>query len=164
MKAPMKAWITALYALPLLFACGAALADDAALAHCRSLTDAGARLTCYDAIPLATAGVAATTGPVAAAAAPSPAPEQSFGMATVKRAEPETPKFIESTIPGKFQGWGPTTQFTLANGQVWRVVDGSEAVLPPVQDTRVRIVRNLFGTMFLEIPGTNNSPKVRRVR
>jgi hypothetical protein len=160
MKAPMKAWITALYALPLLFACGAALADDAALTHCRSLTDAGARLACYDAIPLSPAGLVAAAAP----AVPAPAPEQAFGMATVKRAEPETPKFIESTIPGNFRGWGPTTQFTLANGQVWRVVDGSEAVLPPVQDPRVRIVRNLFGTMFLEIPGTNNSPKVRRVR
>jgi hypothetical protein len=47
---------------------------------------------------------------------------------------------------------------------VWRVVDGSEAVLAPMQDPKVRIVRNFFGTTFLEIAGTNNSPKVRRVR
>jgi hypothetical protein len=29
---------------------------------------------------------------------------------------------------------------------------------------KVRIVRNFFGTTFLEVEGTNNSPKVRRVR
>jgi hypothetical protein len=33
-----------------------------------------------------------------------------------------------------------------------------------MQDPQVKIVRNIFGTMFLEIAGTNNSPKVRRVR
>jgi len=154
----------ALIALPLLLAASAALADDAALLHCRGLNDTGARLACYDAIPLAPAAAVRAAVVATAAAQPAPAPEQSFGMASVKRAEPEAPKFIESTIPGAFQGWGPTTQFTLANGQVWRVVDGSEAVLPPMQDARVRITRNLFGTMFLEIPGTNNSPKVRRVR
>jgi len=162
----------ALYALPLLLAAGAAPADDtdiAAIQRCRTLNDSGARLACYDAIPLASPGAAtvpksSAAAPVATVAAAAPTPEQSFGIATVKRAEPETPKFIESTIPGAFQGWGPNTQFKLANGQVWRVVDGSEAVLAPVQDPKVRIVRNLFGTMFLEIPGTNNSPKVRRVR
>jgi hypothetical protein len=143
----------ALIALPLLLAGHAAIAapaDDSAILHCRSLSEAGARLACYDAIPVA---------PV-----PMPAPAQSFGMETVKRAEPETPKFIESTIPGKFEGWGPNTQFKLANGQVWRVVDGSSADLAPMQDPQVKIVRNIFGTMFLEIAGTNNSPKVRRVR
>jgi hypothetical protein len=151
----------ALIALPLLLAGQAALAapaDDSAILHCRSLSEAGARLACYDAIP------------VARASAPAPAltPEQSFGMETVKkaevRAEPETPNFIESTIPGKFEGWGPNTQFKLANGQVWRVIDGSSADLAPMQNPQVKIVRNLFGTLFLEIAGTNNSPKVRRVR
>ena len=170
-----------LLALPLLLAtAGAALANDKAAADvtipsdaillCRALGDTAARLACYDAIPVGDAGTPA----LAAAPAPAPVPaparasaptaEQSFGMETVRKAESETPKFIESTIPGNFQGWGPSTQFTLANGQVWRVVDGSEAVLAPVQDVKVRIVRNFFGTTFLEVAGTNNSPTVRRVR
>lgn len=158
-------------ALPLLLACGAAFAaDDSAILHCRSLSEPGARLACYDAIPAApVSAAAAAPAPVPAparvsAAAPAPTQEQRFGMETVKPAEPEAPKFIESTIPGRFEGWGPNTRFTLANGQEWRVVDGSEAVLSPMQDPKVRIVRNVFGTTFLEIPGTNNSPKVRRVR
>jgi hypothetical protein len=151
----------ALIALPLLLAGQAAIAapaDDSAILHCRSLSEAGARLACYDAIPVARAGAPTP------ASAPAPTPEQSFGVETVKKAESETPKFIESTIPGKFEGWGPNTQFKLANGQVWRVVDGSSADLAPMQDPQVKIVRNIFGTMFLEIAGTNNSPKVRRVR
>jgi hypothetical protein len=151
----------ALIALPLLLAGQAAIAapaDDSAILHCRSLSEAGARLACYDAIPVARAGAPTR------ASAPAPTPEQSFGVETVRKAESETPKFIESTIPGKFEGWGPNTQFKLANGQVWRVVDGSSADLAPMQDPHVKIVRNIFGTMFLEIAGTNNSPKVRRVR
>lgn len=144
----------ALIALPLLLAAGAACADDAAILHCRSLSEAGARLACYDAIPL----------PGTPAAVPAPAPEQSFGMETVKKPEAETTTSIDSTIPGDFTGWGPHTQFKLANGQVWRVADDSSADLQTMHDAKVRIVRNVFGTMFLEIEGTNNSPKVRRVR
>jgi hypothetical protein len=150
-----------LLALPLLLATsGAALANDKAAAdvtipgdavlHCRALGDTSARLACYDAIPVARAA--------------APAPEQNFGLQPPRKAEPETPAFIESTITGSFEGWGPGTQFTLANGQVWRVADGSDAVLPPMRDPKVRIVRNFFGTTFLEIPGTNSSPSVRRVR
>jgi hypothetical protein len=161
----------ALIALPLLLAGQAALAapaDDSAILHCRSLSEAGARLACYDAIPVARAGAPAPVTHAAPVPAPALTQEQSFGIETIKktevRAEPETPKFIESTIPGKFEGWGPNTQFKLANGQVWRVIDGSSADLAPMQDPQVKIVRNLFGTLFLEIAGTNNSPKVRRVR
>ena len=157
-----------LLALPLLGATGAALADDAAILNCRAMTDTAARLACYDAIPVGTRSPAAAAASGAGTAAPAPAaapalpPEQAFGLEQTKR--PEAPKSIESTIPGRFAGWGPSSMFTLANGQVWKVVDGSSADLQPMQDAKVRIVRNLFGTMFLEIDGTNNSPKVRRVR
>lgn len=153
-----------LLALPLLGAAGAALADDAAILACRTLTDGPARLACYDAIPAGARPAAAAA--VAAAPAASPtravAPDQAFGLEQTKQAEP--PRQIESTIVGKFAGWGPSSMFTLANGQVWKVVDGSSADLDPVTDPHVKIVRNMFGTMFLEIQGTNASPKVRRVR
>jgi hypothetical protein len=150
-------FLPALLALALLGASGAALADDAALLACRALTDTAARLACYDAIP---AGSHAAPAP-AAIAAPAAA-DASFGAEQTTRAAP--PTSIDTTIPGKFAGWGPSTLFTLANGQVWKVADGSQADLEPVDNPHVRIVRNLFGTMFLEIDGTNASPKVRRVR
>ena len=134
--------------LALLGTTGVALADDAAILACRNLTDGAARLACYDAIPTG-------SRPAAAAA-------QSFGLEQKKPEEPA--RSIASTIVGNFAGWGPSTMFTLANGQVWKVVDGSSADLAPVSNPPVKIVRNMFGTMFLEIEGTNSSPKVRRVR
>jgi hypothetical protein len=141
----------AVLALALMGAAGAAhsgdaQSDNAALRTCRALADTAARLACYGASPLAAAAAAA----------------QSFGLEPAQREA--TPQSVESTIAGQFAGWGPSTLFTLANGQVWKVVDGSQAELQPVTNPRVRIVRNLFGTMFLEIEGTNASPKVRRVR
>lgn len=154
MKRPAPSAVLAI--LSLLCAAGPALADDAAMLKCRALPDGAARLSCYDAIPL---GARAAVQPAAAA----PAPEQTFGMEQVKK--PESPvKSIESTIPGTFAGWGPTSLIKLGNGQVWRIADGSSADLAPMTDAKARVVRNAFGTIFLEIDGTNNSPKVRRVQ
>jgi hypothetical protein len=155
--------------LLLLGASASALADDAALRKCRALPDAASRLGCYDAIPLGAVPApapVATAAPAARAASPAPAAptaEQGFGMETVKKPAEEA-TFIDSTIVGRFDGWGPNARIKLANGQVWRVVDGSEAVLAPMDNPKVRVERNFFGTMFLKIEGTNNSPKVRRVQ
>lgn len=146
-------------ALPLavlLLASGSALADDAALLKCRALADVPARVACYDAIPV---GVAKP----AAAAAPAAKPEENFGLEAVKQREAQ-PTSIRSTIVGDFEGWGPGSQIRLANGQVWRIIDGSEAILPRRSDVQVSIERNMFGTLFLRVDGTNSSAKVRRVQ
>jgi hypothetical protein len=154
----------------LLLVSSTALADDAAVRQCRALGEPAARLACYDAIPLGAVASPAAPAAVAAAAAPAaPAvaartPEQDFGMERMKKAQAEEPKSIESTIVGNFEGWGPNSRFKLANGQVWRVVDGSEAVLAPVANPKVRIEKNFVGTLFLHVEGTNNSAKVRRVQ
>lgn len=152
----MKA-LPQLFALPLLLLSGAALADDADIVKCRALLDTGARLACYDAIQVGAAPQVAT-----AAAAPA-SKEANFGIERKKEREAE-PSAISSTIAGDFQGWGPGSQIRLANGQVWRIVDGSEAVLPRVRDQKVTIERNVFGTLFLKVAGTNSSAKVRRVQ
>ncbi|ALK97301.1 hypothetical protein AB595_11840 [Massilia sp. WF1] len=146
-----------LLALSLLSVTGAALADDAAILKCRSLGDQQARLACYDGMPLGAGVPGAAAAPAAANA------EQRFGLEQVKTKE-ATPQSIESTIPGEFSGWEPGAQIHLANGQVWRVIDGSSAVLSPMKNPQVKVTRNTFGTLFLEIEGTNNSPKVRRIR
>ena len=150
-------------ALPLavlLLASGSAFADDAALLKCRTITDVGARVACYDAIPV---GVAKPAAAATVAAAPAAKPEENFGLEAVKQREAQ-PKSVQSTIVGEFAGWGPGTQIRLANGQVWRIVDGSEAVLPRRSDVKVSIERNMFGTIFLRVDGSNNSAKVRRVQ
>jgi hypothetical protein len=141
----------------LLLVSGTALADDAAVLKCRSLSDTAVRLACYDAMPVGSPTIAPSV-----AATPVTA-EQGFGLETVKTAS-RPPESMESTIAGDFDGWGPGSQIRLSNGQVWRIVDGSEAVLTRTNKPKVRVVRNLFGTLFMEVEGTNNSPKVRRVQ
>ena len=151
LKAAMKAFVL------LFLVSGAALADDAAMRACRTNTDAAARLACYDRIDLAAASVPP---------APALTPQQSFGLPPAPmavQAPARTIDSIESTIVGDFTGWGPNTRFKLANGQVWRVVDGSEAVLAPVRNQKVKITRNFIGTLFMQVEGSNQSPKVRRV-
>ena len=148
----------------LLFVSGAAIADDAAMLQCRGIADVPARVRCYDAIPL---GASAAVAPVAAAAPTPQQREQAFGMATIaapKAVEAEKSNSISSTIAGKFDGWSGNELVKLSNGQVWRVVDGSSAVLSPMNNPKVTIERNFIGTYFLKIEGTNNSPKVRRVQ
>jgi hypothetical protein len=163
MNLPRLPALSILSLLPLLSVSGAALADDAAILKCRALGETQARLACYDRIPVGAQPAAPLAATAPAAAAPAATAEQRFGLEQVKRKEAE-PQSIESTIEGNFDGWEPGAQIRLANGQVWRVVDGSSAVLAPMKNPKVRVTRNVFGTLFLEIEGTNNSPKVRRIR
>ncbi|MBB5609006.1 MULTISPECIES: hypothetical protein [unclassified Janthinobacterium] len=148
----------------LLFVSGAALADDAAMLQCRSIADVPGRVACYDAIPLGKAAPVAAAPAVVAPTAQQR--EQRFGMETIKPAKAAAVEdnSISSTIAGKFDGWSGNTLIKLSNGQVWRIVDGSSAVLSPMSNPKVTVERNFVGTFFLKIEGTNNSPKVRRVQ
>jgi hypothetical protein len=119
---------------------GPAFAQEAALARCRTITEPMARLACYDAIR------------PAADAIGLPTPE----------ARGDTPS-VTTTIKGEFLGWVPNGQITLANGQVWRVIDGSRGVYR-LNNPKVEIKRGALGSFNLDIEGTFQSPKVRRVR
>jgi lipoprotein-anchoring transpeptidase ErfK/SrfK len=162
----------------LLFACGllsagAAFADDTAILKCRAQPDTARRLACYDAIPVGAAPVAATA-PVAApapaaapaqAAAPALSPEQNFGLRPVVKKQKEVePGSIRSSVVGRFDGWAPGTIFTLANGQVWKVTDDTDAVLPIMQNPNVEITRGLIGAYFLQVEGHVNTARVARVK
>jgi len=177
----------ALFPLLILTASGAALAtDDAAVLRCRAIADVPSRVACYDAMPLTNAApaprpAAAVAAPAApsqpatasapaavAAAAPAAAPatpEQNFGLTGQQlREQVKAPDSISSNIVGHIEGWGPNTRFTLANGQIWRVADESQASIIELDNPRVRLVRNAIGTIFLEIEGTNQAPRVHRVQ
>jgi predicted lipid-binding transport protein (Tim44 family) len=153
-----------------------ALADEAgALQRCRAIGEPQARLACYDALPLRAPAAAAATPPpapaaatraavpapaAAATAAPAPVPApaaQRFGQES--RDEPQA---LVSRIPGVFEGWGPRSRITLANGQVWQVIDGSEGVYL-LQNPQVTVRRAMLGGFVLEIEGANRAPRVRRV-
>jgi len=150
--------------LVLLAVAGPAMADDAALLRCRAIGDMPARVACYDAIPLAGAvAPGAASAPAAAPAAP-PAVATTFGLSATQMRKPDEPNTLESTLLGSIDGWGPRTQFRLANGQVWRVIDDSSGSINQVDAPKVKISRNALGTMFLEIEGTTQAPRVRRVQ
>jgi len=162
--------------LPLfLLASSAALADDAAVLKCRTLPDTAQRLACYDAMPVgatppASSPARAATAP-AAQAAPAAAPastaasartaEQNFGFEKAKKKDEADA--IESTVVGDFDGWQGNTTIKLANGQVWRIADGSSAYLPKQTNPAVRIKRGVFGALYLQVVGQNNMARVRRV-
>jgi hypothetical protein len=162
--------------LVLLAVAGPAIADDAALLRCRTIGDVPARVACYDAIPLAGA-VAATAAPSAtpivapvAATAPAakpaapPAATATFGLSATQMRKTEEPDSLESTLLGRIDGWGPSTQFRLANGQIWRVADDSTGSVGEIENPKVKISRNALGTMFLEIEGSKQAPRVRRLQ
>lgn len=142
----------------LLGLCGLAVASPAAaqveadaLRRCRALTDVVQRLACYDAIALPqAAGASPLPSPVAPPLSPAP-------------SRPVEADFVDSRIVGRIEGWTPATRFTLSNGQVWEIADGSQAVYD-LQDPGVRITRGLFGSFFIRIEGVSQTPRVRRVR
>lgn len=137
-------------------------AADADLASCRAIADAAKRLACYDALAVPAPSAAPPAAPQAPAAAQRQQQhQQQFGLE--QRTPPDRPDAIESHIPGRFEGWKPHARIRLANGQVWEVVDGSSGAFW-LTDPKVRVRRGMLGAFFLEIEGSNSSPKVRRVQ
>ncbi|XYJ08253.1 hypothetical protein ACSUZJ_12600 [Telluria sp. B2] len=163
---PPSLLLSPLLSLFLLASGAATAADDATVLKCRALPDSAQRLACYDAMPVGAAPLvaspaAASTAPAPAlAAAPARAAEQNFGME--KAAKKQEPEYLESSIVGDFDGWEGNTRITLANGQVWRIVDGSTAVLPQLHNPKVRIKRGMFGALYFQVVGQNNMARVRR--
>lgn len=169
MSMPIKAL------LPLLLMSSAVLADDAAVLRCRAIADSTARLACYDAIVLqpgtAGAGSAAAKAATPAATTTPSAPAQSspaqqspsqFGL-EARQANKTEIQAIESSIVGSFEGWRANSNIRLANGQVWQIADDT-ARAHYVDNPKVRIRRGALGSFYLEIEGTNHSPRVRRVQ
>lgn len=151
-----------------LLAAGSAFADVyAELKACRQINDVTRRMACYDGLPLAApaavsapAAVTAAIRPPAPAAAAASAATAQFGIED--RNRPELAAAMDSGIPGRFEGWEPRDRIKLANGQVWQIVDDSRGVLYKT-DPKVRVRRGAFGTFYLDIEGTNRSPRVTRV-
>jgi hypothetical protein len=150
--------------LLLLLVSTAALADDAGLLRCRAVTDSAARLACYDALVVpASQGKAAAPAPGSASASqakPRETPEQ-FGVPQKDREV--ALDAIESTIPGRFEGWGPRDRIKFANGQVWQIADDSKGYIDK-DNPKVRVRRGALGAFYLEFEGTNRSPRVTRVQ
>jgi hypothetical protein len=147
--------------LVLAFGVSAALAQDDELARCAAITDAPARLACFDALSTT---ATATPAPAATATA-APDPADRFGAESLpqRRAQEATAGQIESRLSGRFEGWDRNTEFVLENGQVWRCSD-CRAVYHRAESPKVTIRRSFTGVYWLRVEGLNQQAKVRRVR
>jgi len=127
-----------------------AAADDAAVMRCRDHANAAARLSCYDAIPIATrpSGVGAENPPGLA----------DFGRRTATAAVAA----VDSSVEDDFDGWRANGRIRLANGQVWQITDDSTASLER-RRRKVTVRRGALGTYFLDFEDSNHSPRVKRV-
>lgn len=134
-----------------------ALADDSGLLRCRGLTEATARLACYDALPLPTVAAKAVS------LTPSIAPQTPAQFGLESKTYKTELGAIESRIVGRFEGWGAGSRIKLENGQVWQVSDDTSRYLD-LNNPKAVVRRGVLGAFYLEIDGTNHSPKVKRVR
>lgn len=160
-RTPAAASSAVLLAFGLLLTAGPAQADGAAILRCRQIADQAQRLVCYEGIVVPVAGSVAQV-PVPGTALPQPPNVGSFGL-EVKSALVGLPSTMDSSIPGPFFGWGPNDTITLANGQVWQISDDSRGAMAST-DPKVTVRRGALGAFYLDIAGTNRSPKVRRIR
>ena len=134
----------ALLSVAIVLAFSDALADGDAAKACTALTEPMARLACYD------------------RALGRPA-DPTFGLPPAPRAAAEAAT-MTSQINGGFDGWQASTRWTLANGQVWAIADGSSSGYPLALNPKVEVQRGAFGAYFIVIAGVAQSPRVRRLR
>jgi hypothetical protein len=141
----------------------------AGLLACRTLTDAAARLACFD---RETANLDVKSVVAAAPAPPAPAlnPVQQFGLperavvtqeiAAGTRASDATK--IEAHVVRLSQTQDGRTVFALDNDQVWRQLASSGELLLHVGDV-VTVSRAMLGSFWLQTT-TGRGCKVTRVR
>lgn len=69
-----------------------------------------------------------------------------------------------STIPGPFNGWAPGMTLTLANGEQWRVIEGTLVVTRGKRsDVPVRVSPGFLGAWYLKAEGEVPQAKVKRI-
>lgn len=169
------------------------LADSlAGLLACRELTDAAARLACFDretaalarapAAPVAASNAAAapvTAAPITTPATPTPAtptappltPEQKFGLSPSSIAAKEevagthAPKEtkLQARITALALAGDGRTLFTLDNSQVWRQLEADGTDVMARLGDPVTISHGLLGSYWLQLK-TGRGCKVKRLR
>jgi hypothetical protein len=145
----------------------------AALRACRSLTDAAARLACFDretaTLDTQTSSTAPAPAPVRTAAPPDP--KQQFGLSeqAVEKQEiaagmrASDPRKIEAHISQLSHSANGRAIFTLDNGQIWRQLVADAADLRVKDGDSVTISRAALGSYWLA-PQSGPGCKVTRVQ
>ena len=144
----------------------------AALLACRNISDAAARLACFDreAAALAPAPRASGAAPTAVRPAPALDPQQQFGLperaVAAKEVAAGTRAADATKIEARLVEIVPAVDgravFTLDNGQVWRQLS-QEGDLLAKQGDAVTISRGLLGSYWLALKSKRGC-KVTRLR
>lgn len=71
---------------------------------------------------------------------------------------------IDTHIVGAFDGWSKNQEFTMANAQVWRVIDPGPHACKRATDPEVQIKPSLLGTWMMYVPSCYENAHVKRVR
>ena len=71
---------------------------------------------------------------------------------------------IDTHIVGAFAGWEKNQEFTMANAQVWRVIDPNPHACKRATDPQVQIKPSLLGTWLMYVPSCYENAHVKRVR
>lgn len=169
--------MTLLCAFACLQAAGAATPEQM-LQACRAISDAAARLRCYDDVadfprgepsaPPSNGSASQTAServapPAVTSSAVPEAVNGSFGAESLPPPRPAEPKALVAHVAGKIDGVRRGMTVQLDNGQTWRVVDDRE--YDYIGDApEVRLDRNFVGTYWMEIAGEGLRFKVRRVK
>ncbi len=163
-----------------LWVCGIGLTAQAfaadaaadAAAHCRTLSDGVARLSCYDrafgvVVPAGTAAMAAPAADKPVIAADT---EAGFGLTAEQREQRSQGRSesrrelteVSATVSDIKQLRGGRFTLTLDNGQVWQQRETDASMFIEVGDT-VTIKKAVLGSYLLVTEG-RRSTKVARVR
>ena len=70
-----------------------------------------------------------------------------------------------AALPGEFRGWSRKGEaITLANGQVWEIVDSASRLRVNLTDPQVVITQGALGAWYLRVEGYNTRVNVRRIK
>jgi hypothetical protein len=153
------------------------------LSHCLAIPGVLQRLACYDGVAHG-AGISAAAPPHIASAAPAlpapappayvpqlatvPAPASSFGSERLAQSEasrrPVQDRVVSEVVRFDTNARGKFI-LTLANGQVWKQLDGDDSIARPRKSARsVAIEHALFGSYALTFNDSSQRYKVARVQ
>ncbi len=90
--------------------------------------------------------------------------------ATGTQRDPDPSRFIglsdapiASRAKGTVTGWEPGTEFTLENGQVWKVLKGKMRLPAPLESPEILVVPGIAGRWFLQVDPELPKARVYRI-
>lgn len=104
-----------------------------------------------------TQDAAAETGPAPVATVPAESDAQRKSFFGYDES------VIATRVVGTLTGWEPGTEFTLANGQTWKVLKGRYKLNKPRENPDIKIVPGAAGRWFFRIDDDTPGARVYRI-